>query len=572
MGIFGALTTAVSGLRAQSYSLENISGNIANSQTTGFKRVDTSFVDLIPDAPFKHEVSGSVSALSRLTNTIQGDLQSTGVPTHMALNGEGYFVVQQRSGYNNNKPIFGGVDFYTRRGDFSLDKDGYLVNGAGYYIKGSSIDPVSGETKGAGSGVIQVSSEPLPARQTSLITYRANLPSRPATSNASSGKYGAELLAAPPGAPAPPAPAFPAGYDPRIVSLPAPAGSGFVVGSDQSRFTSQSISGGSITVYNAVGAPIDVQLRWAKVQGDTLPAKTTGGTSFPAPPAAASVTGNLTINSTTFPFAGTEDANAVRDAINAQSAVTNVTASLDAGNRLVLTANDSATSITVSGTAAASAGLAAGTSSPSAATETWNLFYLKNSRAVGNQPAWQNVGVPIQFNSSGQMTSPAAPPEINVAGLTVDGATIGNVKIDFGNNGLTQYASASGLAQASTIQQDGYPSGTLDSVSVTADGRISGNYSNGRVVPVAQVSVAQFNADNALKRLDGGVYEQTLESGLPIIGLNGATVIGANLEGSNTDIAEEFSKMIVTQQAYSANTKVVSTSQQMLSDVLNMIR
>ncbi|HKG82491.1 MAG TPA: flagellar basal body rod C-terminal domain-containing protein, partial [Beijerinckiaceae bacterium] len=58
----------------------------------------------------------------------------------------------------------------------------------------------------------------------------------------------------------------------------------------------------------------------------------------------------------------------------------------------------------------------------------------------------------------------------------------------------------------------------------------------------------------------------------PIIGLNGSNIIGGNVEGSNTDIAEEFSKMIVTQQAYSANTKVVSTSQQMLADVLNMIR
>ena len=109
-------------------------------------------------------------------------------------------------------------------------------------------------------------------------------------------------------------------------------------------------------------------------------------------------------------------------------------------------------------------------------------------------------------------------------------------------------------------------------MSVTSDGRISGSYTNGRVVPVAQISIAQFNADNALRRRDGGVYEQTLESGLPIIGLNGSSIIGGNIEGSNTDIAEEFSKMIVTQQAYSANTRVVSTAQQMLSDVLNMVR
>src|SRR5829696_6582594 len=97
------------------------------------------------------------------------------------------------------------------------------------------------------------------------------------------------------------------------------------------------------------------------------------------------------------------------------------------------------------------------------------------------------------------------------------------MNFNFGGTGLTQFASASGLVQASTIQQDGYPSGTLDSVSVTSDGRISANYSNGRVVPVAVLSVAQFNADNALKRRDGGVYEQTLEAGLPIIGSTART-------------------------------------------------
>ena len=84
MGIFGAMTTAVSGLRAQSYSLENISGNIANSQTTGFKRVETNFVDMIPDTPPNRGLAGSVTAFSRLTNTIQGDLQPTGIATNMA--------------------------------------------------------------------------------------------------------------------------------------------------------------------------------------------------------------------------------------------------------------------------------------------------------------------------------------------------------------------------------------------------------------------------------------------------------------------------------------------------------
>jgi flagellar hook protein FlgE len=75
-----------------------------------------------------------------------------------------------------------------------------------------------------------------------------------------------------------------------------------------------------------------------------------------------------------------------------------------------------------------------------------------------------------------------------------------------------------------------------------------------------------------LKRRDGGTFEETLESGQPVYGLNGANIMSAQLEGSNTDIAEEFSKMIITQQAYSANTRVVSTAQQMLQDAINIIR
>src|SRR5207302_2866858 len=79
MGIFGALTTAVSGMRAQSFALENISGNIANSQTTAFKRIDTSFEDLIPDNSPTKQLAGNVTSMSRATNSVQGDIQVASV-------------------------------------------------------------------------------------------------------------------------------------------------------------------------------------------------------------------------------------------------------------------------------------------------------------------------------------------------------------------------------------------------------------------------------------------------------------------------------------------------------------
>ena len=157
MGIFGALTTAVGGLRAQSYALENVSGNIANSQTTAFKRVDTSFLDLIPQTSLTTQLAGGVTTQSRSTNSVQGDVQTASVATFMAINGNGFFAVQKPGAFTDGTPVFDGVDRYTRRGDFQLDKSGYLVNGAGYYLEGVPIDPTTGNPSGSSPQVLQVS-------------------------------------------------------------------------------------------------------------------------------------------------------------------------------------------------------------------------------------------------------------------------------------------------------------------------------------------------------------------------------------------------------------------------------
>src|SRR6184192_4400364 len=105
MGIFGALTTSVAGLRAQSYALENISGNIANSQTTAFKRIDTSFLDLIPQTGVNNQLSGSVTTQSRETNTVQGDIQTASKATFMAISGNGFFVTQKPGSFTDNQPV-----------------------------------------------------------------------------------------------------------------------------------------------------------------------------------------------------------------------------------------------------------------------------------------------------------------------------------------------------------------------------------------------------------------------------------------------------------------------------------
>src|SRR6185295_19372240 len=144
MGLFDALTTAVSGLNAQSFAMQNISGNIANSQTTAYKGIDTSFANMIPgDSVPTRQIAGGVIANSRATNNVQGTIQSTQSTTDMAINGNGYFIVQAPTGFSGNQPLFGGIDSYTRRGDFQLDANGYLVNGSGYFLEASATSQVN---------------------------------------------------------------------------------------------------------------------------------------------------------------------------------------------------------------------------------------------------------------------------------------------------------------------------------------------------------------------------------------------------------------------------------------------
>ena len=194
MGIFGALTTAVGGMRAQSFALENVSGNIANSQTTAFKRIDTAFVDLIPDNSPSKQLSGNVTANSRSTNTVQGDVQSASISTFMAINGDGFFVVQKPQNFVDNNPVFAGVENYTRRGDFQVDKNGYLVNGAGYYLQGIPIDSDTGNLVGSVPQLLQFQNDFLPAQATTTIDYRANLARTPKTNEYDADVVGSELL------------------------------------------------------------------------------------------------------------------------------------------------------------------------------------------------------------------------------------------------------------------------------------------------------------------------------------------------------------------------------------------
>jgi flagellar hook protein FlgE len=150
---------------------------------------------------------------------------------------------------------------------------------------------------------------------------------------------------------------------------------------------------------------------------------------------------------------------------------------------------------------------------------------------------------------------------------------VNNVELRYDTKGLSQFADVNGKANVSVLNQNGYAAGEFVSVAINDSGRVVASYSNGQRIDMAQVVTAQFNAINQLKRLDGGVFSRRPRSRArrssisPVRG-----VLGGSLEASNTDISDEFTKLIVTQQAYAAGTRIVSTADEMLQEALNMVR
>ena len=664
MGIFGALTTAVTGMQAQAFALQNISGNIANSQTTAFKRTDTSFTDLLQDNIPSKQIAGNTVAQSRQTNTVQGDVQNASVPTYMAINGGGFFVVQKPENFADGRPNFSGVDLYTRRGDFTLDQSGYLVNGAGYYLMGIPIDATTGNLAGSVPEMLQFQNGFLPAQATTELNYRANLPDYPKTVNADTAVVGSELL-------------NPANYSanptngaPTVAKL---IGYGATISPDAAAvlsgsadLTSLSSIGGTLEINGtaitipvganaaAVMAAINAQTATTNVGatlnadnelvltgtdastniavggGSTLAILTEMGVSVGTTNATNLLTQGIAASGQTLSFKvgsaaaltvtfGPGDVMTLADLNVALAGLTGGTASADpATGNITVSAASNTDTIVVGGTATArNFGIRTATALPSNSTvvgqdvssflnesiaggavtaydvsgaavnvqirwakvdsgslgsghvDKWNMFYQVDSSATGTESAWKNVGIDYTFSANGSLS-----PSINAVTLdnvTVDGVPLGTVRIVHSTGGVTQYSDSNGSVKVNQFEQNGFGAGELESIAVSDKGRVVGTYSNGRTVDLAEITLANFSGANGLKKLDGGAFGATAESGTPTYGAAGK-IIGSSLEGSNTDIADEFTKLIVTQQAYSANTKVITTTNTMVQDLLNVIR
>jgi flagellar hook protein FlgE len=669
MGIFDALTDAVSGLQAQSFALQNISGNIANSQTVGYKETDTAFQDLVSQAALGEQNAGSVTASSVATNTVAGTIESSSVATNMAINGAGFFVVSQPTGTTDNQPEFSGVDDYTRAGDFQMDSSGYLVNSAGYYLMGIPVNATTGNPEGSVPQVLQFNNEFVPASETTSLSYEANLPSTPSSGTIDPSDFannpiaGAEII----GTGADIKPDAPAVGTGTVSSLtdgtllvgsagPPATGLGMTSGdkleiSDGTNTTTYTISSSSTVgdLVNAINSSSGTAAVTASLSNgslvltgnnNTATVSITDNNATPGTDATLlgfgssndtfkptnlvtqSLSGTLTVSvgggaaQTITIGTAAGDVQTLAQLQTAVEGLTGVIGSVNTANGdISLVAKDPTASLTIGGTTSASAfgiqstsvlpgnGAVIGSDESTFTNQSigggsvtaydsdgnplnvqfrwaqvasadgqsvWNLYYETNSSATGSQTAWQNVGTNFIFNSSGDLVQPTSS-ALTIPSLTINGDTLSNVELNFGSNGLTQFANSSGTTSVTEFDQNGYAAGTLQSVSVDTNNQLVGTFSNGQTIPLAQITLANFNGADSLQSLSGDAFAATPESGNPIFTGTG-TIEGSSLEASNVDIATQFSNLIVAQQAYSANARVMTTADQMVQSLLQVIQ
>jgi flagellar hook protein FlgE len=204
---------------------------------------------------------------------------------------------------------------------------------------------------------------------------------------------------------------------------------------------------------------------------------------------------------------------------------------------------------------------------------TWS-YSVNMPTADTGAPTTQLTSGSLTFDSSGNLTSPTGSVAISIPSFTDAAAPLNlnwNLNDTSGNSTLTQ----TNLASSSSSFANGQASGTLMNYAVGADGTIEGTYSNGQTSALGQVAVANFINMQGLANIGNNDYQVTAGSGAAQIGIAGTggrgTITGGSIEASNVDVAAEFAKMIVAQQAYSANAKTVTTLQQISQATMQMM-
>ncbi len=618
--MLSSLYSGISGLLANSDALDVISNNISNVNTVGYKSQTAQFEDLLYQSIVGASGTSQVGRGSALesvdTDFSQGSFQTTNASTDLAIGGQGFFIVRKQGEQ---------TDYYTRAGGFSLDTNGNLIDSAGDYVQGKTIDQATGTAAGV-DGNIVISQQPSEPKPTQTISMVVNLDSSSAwagDSSVTSGSLIANIAAA--------SGKYPATGSYTLAVTGAATGGAYpveltlpdgttVYGTATSAGTVSDFTGN--TAADGSGTTVDTGLALTfgtlsysptfSESGDVTAAAAATGKSPGAGAYTIAVTGAAVSGSypvlITMPdgstHAGTASNGTVSDLVATDGTDTGLALTLsglswDAGTSTgtsgtVTVGASGTTAFSLSGFNPASSSIASTTSNYSSSVTVYDSLgtahvatvYFRKDSATSSEAAWDWYVVPqsgdaittggsgtLTFNANGILTSggTAQPTTFDFAGAQagqVVDLVLGSAS---GEGATTQYSSSSNTVYQS---QDGYPPGVLQSISVSQNGIISGSYDNGQILKLYQLTLANFNDSQGLQREGGNLYSATLSSGPAYTsapGEGGMGKINANsLEESNVDLANQFSEMIIAQTGYEANSKVITTTDQILQVLMNM--
>jgi flagellar hook protein FlgE len=584
MSLSGALTAAVTGIDAQSSALGSISNNIANSQTVGYKAVGTDFSTLLTVSNAQVNEPGGVTSTPLYGNDIQGTVQQTGITTNLAVSGSGMFAVSQALGANNSNalPTFAPDPLYTRAGDFSLNSQGFLVNTAGYYLNGFAINQTTGAVEKNALIPIQLNELESNPLATSNITYSANLPTSPPTNLNTGSTTSIPVVAQTVTYPAATANPFVDGESLAVVNNAVPPTT------TNFTFSDTSLGAGATTA-----TPPALQLNFDSTTTEATQLSTIASElTAQGVPSSIDANGNLVIgNATGLAATPTTSVTAVTFAQGTAATVpiaptTAATAAIPANIQFA------PTTVSIFDAQGAAHSINVNWTKVSGTNDTYTVTYTSTDPAItGITPATPTT---VQFNVvNNKATGATAGSVLAINGVqgAVGTAAAVPLAVSFGGNtptvqdvtfGLGSY----GVAQQTTMftgtdvnfisaQQDGLPPGSFTGLDINQQGNITLNFNNGATKSEFQVPLAQFANFDGLQPQSGNAYSTTVASGTPSVnspGDNGTgAVVSSAVEGSNVDIAAEFTSLIQTQRAYEANTKVVTTVNELLQETDQLI-
>ncbi len=544
-----ALTTGVSGLRAHQQQLDVVANNLANMNTAGFKSQLTSFSELTYNTTRSGTGAGDqiggvnpqqigtgvrVGQISRSFG--QGSLESTGELLDFAIQGDGFFVLEGA----------GGENLFSRAGSFSLDERGHLVDpSTGYRVQRTGdVGERTADEFGfqvAGTNFINVPlGAAIPGTQTGKVELFGNLPTA----------------------------ATPPSFEVLNSSEPYVTSAGPALGTtllnDLTINAVDYVAGDEIEITgtNPDGTPFSTTLAGATATMQDLVDQINSVLSGAVAELTPNGTLQVTANETGEAFAS----------LTLQDASGNV-GSTELARTSMIVANEGSDADTFE--------VSTEIFDKRGTDHRLNLEFSKQSDNSWNLVASMAIASGEMFDSEVNNIFFNEDGTFSISGVSGIGDSNIELKFDSIEEQQTIELSFENLSHMATeyslaVVQDGTAPGTLVSLAVDGAGELTGLSSSGKTFPLAQLAIASFANANGLEGRGGNFYQESVNSGAASIGsgLTGARgqVIGNQLEGSNVDLALEFTRLIVAQRGFSANARTITVSDEILEELTNIVR